>query len=770
MRGTRWLLLVAIAAILFGVGVIYQRQKKSIQQGALAAPPPLPDNVSSTTSLGRWTTVDQKTGCTNYELTSKEMRRASDSSHSELSGVELRIFHKSATACDTKFDLVRSDAATFFDSDNRLYAEGPVEITLGEPTEGEAPPNLISITSSGVTFDTNTGKADSERHTTFHFKNGEGEATGATYDPTTKEVLMKNDVKVDWNAATPHAKPLHIEAPTLRYEEGPGVIDLIPTGRMTRDELTFEGESPTIRLRSDEEGHKFVQEIDAAHAHGSDQTPGKELVYSADRVWVFYNDDHLIERIVVEGHAAMTSTSATSETQVNAHHVEMYFNPHDKESQLDHVVCNGNAVVNSKPLAAPGKVPGDSHVMRAENIDMKMRPGGREILAVSARPTGTLEFMPNQPAAHHRLLQGDNMDIAYGPQNHIDTFHATNVTTTTDPSAEETKPGADGKAKKRPVSTTASKELSARFDPLSSQLSFLEQTGNFSYQEGDRKAHANKATLDQRQNVMTLDGGASASDATGTTTADHIRLDQKTDEFLAEGNVSSVRLPDKDQKGSSSMLSGDAPMNAQARKMESSNREKNHRTRYEGNARVWQGANRITADVIEIDRDKHSIVADGSVVTEAWEQPKDDAKKKSTAPVLTKVYAPHLVYTDQDRLAFYSGGVKLERPDLHLKSKELHAWLADSKAESQLEKAFADGAVEITGARRENAYTGTSEHMEYYTAEQKVILNGGAPQIVRTATGRPPTIVKQRELIYFVNDGKLVGNGAAVDRIPPKKR
>jgi lipopolysaccharide export system protein LptA len=310
----------------------------------------------------------------------------------------------------------------------------------------------------------------------------------------------------------------------------------------------------------------------------------------------------------------------------------------------------------------------------------------------------------------------------------------------------------------------------ARFEPQSSQLSFMEQNGNFSYQEGDRKAHANKATLDQKQNVMTLDGGATVSDATGTTSAEHIRLDQKTDDFLAEGGVTSTRIPDKDQKSDSSMLSGDAPMNAQARKMESSNRKDSHRTRYEGGARVWQGANRITAEVIEIDRDKHSIIAEGNVVTEAWQQPKDDQKKNSTAPVLTKVYAPHMTYTDQDRLAFYSGGVKLERPDLHLKSKELHAWLADSKAESQLEKAFADGAAEISGARRDNAYNGSSEHMEYYTAEQKVILNGGAPQLVRTVTGRPPTIVKQRELIYFVNDGKLVGTGAASDRIPPKKK
>ena len=75
---------------------------------------------------------------------------------------------------------------------------------------------------------------------------------------------------------------------------------------MTRDELKFAGDTPTIRLRADEQGHKFVQEIDALHAQGSDDTPGKQLKYSADRVWVFYNIDNLIERIVVEGNAAMT--------------------------------------------------------------------------------------------------------------------------------------------------------------------------------------------------------------------------------------------------------------------------------------------------------------------------------------------------------------------------------------------------------------------------------------------------------------------------------
>jgi lipopolysaccharide export system protein LptA len=725
----------------------------------LPPPPPLPENVSSTTDGGIWTTTDQKTGCKNYELKA-DARASADNEQTALTGVKLRIFHKSPTQCDTKFDLVQSDAATFFANDNTLRADGEVDITLGEPAEGEPPPNLIGIHSSGVTFDTQTGKADTENVAKFHFKNGEGQSRGATYDPPSKQLFMKNDVVVDWKAASPHAKPLHIVAPSLYYMESASEIDLIPNGRMTRDELTFEGDKPTIRLRDDGAGHKFVREIDADHARGSDNTPGRKLNYSADKVWVFYNDDHLIERIMVEGHAAMTSTSLTSQTDVTAHHVEMYFNPHDNQSELDHVVCSGNAVVNSKPLAIAGKAPADAHVLRSENIDLKMRPGGRDIQTVSAHPSGTLEFMPGQPASHHRTLRGDNLLIDYGPQNHIEDFRTSNVTTTTDPNDEERKHN-------RGVTTTSSKEMAARFEPTTNQLSFLDQTGSFSYQSGERQAHANKATFDQKQNIMNLDGKAVVIDSNGTTSADHIRLDQNTDEFVAE-NVTSSRAADSGKKSDSSVLSSDSPMNAQARRMESSNRAGNHRTRYEGNARIWQGANRISADVIEIDRIKKSITADGNVVTEAWETPKDDGKKKAD-PILTKVYAPHLIYTDSDKLAFYSGGVKLERPTLHLKSKELHTWLADSKSDSQLDKAFADGAVEISGTRRDIAYTGTSEHMEYYTDEQKVILSGGKPKLVRTVAGKAPTVLQEQQLIYFVNDGKLTSVGAGSDRIPRKK-
>ena len=177
-------------------------------------------------------------------------------------------------------------------------------------------------------------------------------------------------------------------------------------------------------------------------------------------------------------------------------------------------------------------------------------------------------------------------------------------------------------------------------------------------------------------NVIVLDGIAHMLDATGSTTADRIRMDQRTGDFEATGNVNSSRMPEKDPNKNSQMLSSDEPLQAQARRMVSTNR--NHSIHYEGNVLMWQGANRITADTIDVEREKRNLTADGHVVSSLWEQPKDDAKKGGPA-MLTVVHAPRLVYQDDTRLAEYSGGVDLVRGKMHVKSKGNceHAYLAN---------------------------------------------------------------------------------------------
>ena len=219
-----------------------------------------------------------------------------------------------------------------------------------------------------------------------------------------------------------------------------------------------------------------------------------------------------------------------------------------------------------------------------------MRPGGREIQAVQTHAPGQLEFLPNQPTQRRRQLDAEHMAMTYGPENQLQSFRAINVQTETEPNAEE-------RTRKQAVSKTRSKNMSAEFDPTTGQMKRMEQWDDFAYEDGDRRARANRAIMERTATVMTLETAARVWDATGATSADRIRIDQKTGDFAADGHVSSSRQPDK-KNFAVGMLAGDQPVEAMADRM--TRRNHNRLLHYEGHVVMWQGGDRITAE-----RDRH---------------------------------------------------------------------------------------------------------------------------------------------------------------------
>jgi len=124
------------------------------------------------------------------------------------------------------------------------------------------------------------------------------------------------------------------------------------------------------------------------------------------------------------------------------------------------------------------------------------------------------------------------------------------------------------------------------------------------------------------------------------------------------------------------------------------------------------------------------------------------------------VRAGHMVYTEAGRLTHYTGGTQLSRPGLQVKSQELRAFLSESGGDSRLEKAFADGAVEILSTGKDRTRNGTGDHAEYYTADQKVILRGAWVRMVEKMFNRPqPKTSEGKEAIYFANDDRLLVTG-----------
>jgi lipopolysaccharide export system protein LptA len=212
--------------------------------------------------------------------------------------------------------------------------------------------------------------------------------------------------------------------------------------------------------------------------------------------------------------------------------------------------------------------------------------------------------------------------------------------------------------------------------------------------------------------------------------------------------------------GTSSMLSNDQPMHARASKMIST--EKNHHLKYEGNAVLWQGANRLQGDFVEIDRDKSTLSAHGRVVSQLVDKAKDDSEDKDAkpatkpaTPVFTIVKAPELVYDDNQRLAHYKGGAALTRPNMQVKAQEIRAFLRDDSDDSSLDHAFADGKVEVVQTAPQRTRNGASEHVEYFVDDERVILEGGSPKFTDSIRGT----TKGTKLTWFSKDDRLLVNG-----------
>jgi lipopolysaccharide transport protein LptA len=184
---------------------------------------------------------------------------------------------------------------------------------------------------------------------------------------------------------------------------------------------------------------------------------------------------------------------------------------------------------------------------------------------------------------------------------------------------------------------------------------------------------------------------------------------------------------------------------------------------------MWQGANRTSADRIDIDRDTQSLHAAGNVVSELVDNKSESAtasngtsaaKDPADPPIFTIIRAPELNYHDDTRIALYTGGVKLTREKITVASDELKAFLTpktkDNSDQSSLDHAIATGKVTVSQRLAgDRTRVGTAEHCEYYTKDSKVVLNGGAPQVVDSYKG----LTKGTQLTYFSDEDHLIVEG-----------
>ena len=752
MRGVRWLLLLAIATILAAIGGSYYTLRVRQAREAPPPPPQLPSNVAATSDAWIHTVYDGNRPV--VEIRAEKMRQIREPSEFELENVELRIFQPGG------YDRVRCGLARFDVEEGSLRSAGSVEITLDVPQSPGSPENrLLRILTSGVRFDTRTGKATTDQPTQFRFARGEGSSRGATYDPTWNDLRMHQDARLTWYGDGTPGSAMHVEAGEVVYKEDQSRIYLRPWSRLRKGALSLEAAESVVTIEDD-----TLRRLDAQGARGVYRPGGREVDFAAERLTVQWASGGAIEKITGDGSARLVTRDAAAETSVASRQLFLDFLPQEREGVLQSALALGSARLESRPVARDQAVPPPIRVLSSETIKAVLRPGGQEFDRIETHQPGTVEFVPSAPGQQRRRVEGERLWMVYGAQNRLKLFRADEARTWTDGRPDE-------KGEPGPPMATRSRVMFAHFHEDTGAAERIEQSGEFSYARGEERAQAETAFFEPQRNLVLLRTAARISNPGGSTSATEILLDEKQGVYTASGRVSSTRLPEEGG-GASGMLDAAEPVHATAERMVASS--DGGYVSYEGAVALWQGADRLHADRVEINRKAGTLAAAGHVVNRFAVRSTAAPRGRST-PSFTVVRSEAMSYLEQHRSAHYRGSAHLEQPGLEIRAGELRAYFRDeapvpgSAGAAVLDHAIADGAVRIVQTTGERTRTGASEHAEYYVSEDKVVLTGGIAKLADSERGT----AEGRQLTYYASDDRLLVDGAealpAVSRLRKRK-
>ena len=621
-----------------------------------------------------------------------------------------------------------------------ITAEGEVRIDLEANSAAAVPAdqspaaesrNLIHVKTSALTFNENTGVAQTKAPIEFRVPEGNGSAVGANYDSHGGVLMLKSAVKI---TSTGDRK------------------------------ATITGQSAVIT----KEPSKVV--LQSARV----EEPQRTL--SADKVTVFMRDDNTIERIMGSGNLHASSTGAKAfEVNANEGNLEMA-----AANQARSGVLTGDVTFASKgDSPADGKagkvllsfgaanrlikaraenavqlkqgVPGKTQELHAAAVDVFVKNGKKIERAVTS--AGPAEIVREQAPGKTTISAG-HFETTFNDQNRPSTLYGTPDTKIVDST-----PG-------KPDRILTARELTAKFNDKG-EIVTADQSGDFHYQDGTQTASADRAKYTAAEETVLLTGSPRVMDTGITLTGDSIQLNRKTRSAFAQDNVKTT-YTNMSAQPSGAMLASSDPIHVTGTSVNFNSAT--GVARYT-KSRLWQGPNIVEAPTINFDRNKRSLQAQGSQVNQVASVFVQKDKAGKLTPV--NVTSDKLTYVDSERRAVFSGHVIVRAQDSTITSETVHVILLPRKSQtetqsaSQLDRIEAQGDIKIQqGSRR-----ATGTRLVYTAAEDKMVLTG-------TPNQRPSIFDAERgqisgdSLTFFTHDGRvLVGSGEpSQTQIPDRTR
>jgi lipopolysaccharide export system protein LptA len=252
------------------------------------------------------------------------------------------------------------------------------------------------------------------------------------------------------------------------------------------------------------------------------------------------------------------------------------------------------------------------------------------------------------------------------------------------------------------------------------------------------KAYARRADYDAATQVLRLTGSPRIDDGSTDLAADTIDYHRDTQAANATGNVKATygqtsTAPSTAQNASSGTapgLGGNGPTHVIST---SAFLDHAHgQAIFRGQARLWQGANSVSAPIIELSRNPESLKAYAEpAATNAVATVIASTSGPQRQATVFRVHSRQLVYTDADRKAVFSGAVTADDASGVVHSDQVEAFLvaatqagqayaAQTQGSSRIDRIVATGHVVLQQPGRR----GTGEKLLYTAQDGKFVLTG----------------------------------------------
>ena len=693
-----------------------------------------PPNVEKS---GKGFTFSQSEGGkTLFTIRAASFQQYKEGGKAELQDVSIIVYGRD----EDRSDQIYGSEFSYDQKTGDITAQGEVHIDLDANSTGASQPdqapaqetrNVIHVKTSDLTFNKTTGIARTDQKIEFRIPEATGSAVGALYDSHKNMLTLRSAVKI--NSLQKQGSSLAAQSATISKEPRAIVLN---AAQIEQPPRTITAQKLSLFLNE----NNFVQRITGSGRVEASATGPRGFEMAAPQGEVEMVENNVPRSGMLSGGVTF-QTRGDAPAQGKAGRVLVSFRPNGTvtkaraEEEVD--ITQGTTA--------------KSQQVKAGAIDLFVKPGNILEKAITSAGPAQIIFHESAAKTTTTTISAGQFQAQFNDKNRLaSVFGSPNA------SIVSVTPG-------QPERTAYSHDVTARFNDKG-EIAAADLIGDFHYQEGQRRATADRAHYDPADESFSLSGSPRIVDSGLAITAQSIHLSRKTGNAVARGDVKTTYNDLKPQPGGA-MLASAEPVHVTGTSVTAS---QGGGVAHYTSARLWQGQNIVEAPSLTFDKAHRSLQAQGDGtgrVTSVFVSP---GKNGNSTPV--NVVSDRLSYVDSDRKAVFSGNVRLRGEEFTMTADTVQVLLAarnqgGNKSGNQLDHIVAQGDIVIQQPERK----ATGNQLVYTAQEQKFVLTGvpgKKPSIFDAERGQ----ISGDSLTFFTHDGRvLIGSGETSPSLTPTR-